>query len=88
MVGTSTFIQKARGILLLMASVGRFGALDSFSNILVDGTSFGQVMLARYSPELAVLLIAARPQHWKDLFATRLPGLLIIRGIMPLPPMS
>ena len=50
--------QKTRGILLIIAAVSCFGAVDGFSKILVDTQSFGQIMLARYAPALAVLLIA------------------------------
>lgn len=75
--------QKTRGILLLIAAVGCFGAVDGFSKMLVDTQSFGQIMLARYAPALAVLLIAAGPQRWKELFATGRPGLQIVRGLTP-----
>jgi drug/metabolite transporter (DMT)-like permease len=63
--------------------VGCFGAVDGFSKILIDTQSFGQIMLARYAPALAVLLIAAGPQNWKGLFATHRPGLQLMRGITP-----
>ncbi|MGL4441938.1 MAG: DMT family transporter [Bosea sp. (in: a-proteobacteria)] len=74
---------KARGILLLIAAVSCFGAVDGFSKILVDTQSFGQIMLARYAPALAVLLIVTGPQHWRGLFATRRIGLQIFRGLTP-----
>jgi drug/metabolite transporter (DMT)-like permease len=74
---------KATGILLLIASVSCFGAVDGFSKMLVDTQSFGQIMLARYAPALAVLLLAVGPRQWKGLFATRRPTLQIIRGITP-----
>ncbi len=79
----SALTQKARGILLIIAAVGCFGAVDGFSKMLVDTQSFGQIMLARYAPALAVLLIAAGPQHWKGMFATRRVGLQIFRGLTP-----
>jgi drug/metabolite transporter (DMT)-like permease len=79
----SALTQKARGILLIIAAVGCFGAVDGFSKMLVDTQSFGQIMLARYAPALAVLLIAAGPQQWKGLFATRRVGLQVFRGLTP-----
>lgn len=79
----SALTPKATGILLLIASVSCFGAVDGFSKMLVDSHSFGQIMLARYAPALAVLLIAIGPGNWKGLFATRRPGLQIVRGITP-----
>lgn len=75
--------QRARAILLLLAAVGCFGAVDGFSKILVETQSFGQIMLARYAPALAMLLIAAGPGQWRALFATRRPGMQMIRGITP-----
>lgn len=79
----SALTHKTTGILLIIASVSCFGAVDGFSKMLVDTHSFGQIMLARYAPALAALMIMVGPQHWKGLFATRHPGLQIIRGITP-----
>jgi drug/metabolite transporter (DMT)-like permease len=75
--------QRTRAILLLLASVGCFGAVDGFSKILIETQSFGQIMLARYAPALVMLLIAAGPGQWRALFATRRPGLQVVRGITP-----
>jgi drug/metabolite transporter (DMT)-like permease len=77
------FTKNATGILLLIASVSCFGAVDGFSKMLVETQSFGQIMLARYAPALAVLLVAAGMKNWKDLFATRRPWLQILRGLTP-----
>ena len=79
----SVFTPKARGILMLIAAVSCFGAVDGFSKILVDTQSFGQIMLARYAPALLVLLIAVGPGKWKNMYATNRPGLQIMRGITP-----
>jgi drug/metabolite transporter (DMT)-like permease len=78
-----TLAPRARGILLLIAAVSCFGAVDGFSKILVDAQSFGQIMLARYAPALVVLLFAAGPRQWSDLYSTRRPGLQLLRGISP-----
>jgi drug/metabolite transporter (DMT)-like permease len=83
-IGTEPPItRKAHGILLIILAVSCFGAVDGFSKILVDTQSFGQIMLARYAPALAVLLIATGPRQWKGLFATRRTGLQIFRGLTP-----
>lgn len=74
---------RSLGILLLIAAVSCFGAVDGFSKILVETQSFGQIMLARYAPALLVLLVATGPQGWGDLFATRRRGLQIVRGLTP-----
>lgn len=74
---------RSRGILLLIASVSCFGAVDGFSKMLIESQSFGQIMLARYAPALAVLLMAKGPGGWADMFSTRRPRLQIIRGLTP-----
>ena len=71
------------GILLLIASVTCFGIVDGISKMLIETQSFGQVVLARYALALPVLMIATRPGKWKNLFATQLVGLQIIRGLIP-----
>jgi drug/metabolite transporter (DMT)-like permease len=60
-----------------------FRLVDGLSKILIESQSFGQVVLARYALALPILLIATRPGKWKDLFHTRLVGLQIIRGLIP-----
>lgn len=76
--------QRTKGILLLVVAVSCFGAVDGFSKMLVETQSFGQIMLARYAPACVALLIATGPRRWNALFATRRPGLQIIRGLTPL----
>ena len=68
-------VQRGLSILLLIAAVSCFGAVDGFSKILIETQSFGQIMLARYAPALLVLLATTGPQKWGDLFATRRRGL-------------
>lgn len=79
----SALSQRAHGILLLIAAVSCFGAVDGFSKMLVDTQSFGQIMLARYAPALTILLITTGPSSWKNLYSTRRPGLQILRGLTP-----
>jgi len=75
--------QTSRGILLLILAVSCFGAVDGFSKILIETQSFGQIMLARYFPALVALLIVTGPKGWRALYATRRPGLQVIRGLTP-----
>lgn len=84
MISTSLLAGRTRGILLLIASVTCFGAVDGLSKMLVETQSFGQIMLARYLPALAILLIVTAPRNWVTVFQTRLPGLQIVRGMTPL----
>ena len=79
----SQFSQRSQAILLLVAAVSCFGAVDGFSKLLVDSQSFGQIMLARYAPALVVLLAATGPRSWMGMFATQRPGLQVIRGLTP-----
>jgi len=83
MKGSAALSSRTSGILLLVAAVSCFGAVDGFSKILIETQSFGQIMLARYAPALAVLLVATGPVRWKTLFETRRPGLQIMRGLSP-----
>lgn len=53
--------QRTKGIVLLVAAVSCFGAVEGFSKMLVDTQSFGQIMLARYGPACAALLLAVGP---------------------------
>lgn len=75
--------QRSRGIMLLILAVSCFGAVDGLSKMLVETQSFGQIMLARYAPALAMVLLARGPAGWSDLYATRRPGLQVIRGLTP-----
>lgn len=83
MTSVQAVTQRTRAILLLIAAVSCFGAVDGFSKMLVDGQSFGQIMLARYLPAFLVLLALRGPGNWQDLFFTQRPGLQIIRGLTP-----
>lgn len=84
MARAADLTHRTRGILLLIVAVSCFGAVDGFSKMLVDTQSFGQIMLARYGPACVVLLLAAGPGGLRSLFATRRPGLQIVRGLTPL----
>lgn len=75
--------QRSMAIVLLIVAVSCFGAVDGFSKLLVDNQSFGQIMLARYAPALVALLATSGPGSWKALYATRRPGLQVIRGVSP-----
>lgn len=83
MTAGTAFSARTQGILLLIAAVSCFGAVDGFSKMLIDTQSFGQIMLARYAPALIALLAATRRQEWGGLYGTRRPGLQILRGLSP-----
>ena len=75
---------RLRGIAYLVGSVSLFGVVDGLSKILADSQSFGQIVLGRYALALPLLLAIVGPSGWRALFATRRPGLQLIRGLAPL----
>jgi drug/metabolite transporter (DMT)-like permease len=82
---TSTSIPATlRGILLLIASVTCFGAVDGLSKMLVAHVSFGQIMLARYILAFCAVLAATGPAQWRETFQTKSPLLQVLRGLTPI----
>jgi drug/metabolite transporter (DMT)-like permease len=73
-----------KGILLCVAAVSLFGAVDGISKMLTADQSFEQIMLARYAFSVPFLLMTTRPQKWPGLLRTARPGLQILRGAAPL----
>lgn len=79
----TTDVARSTGIAMIIAAVTAFGALDGLSKMLVERLSFGQIMLARYLPALVAVVLFAGPAGWRGVFATRAPGLQVIRGLAP-----
>lgn len=82
MVSPASAAAKSRGILLVILAVALFGAVDGISKMLVGSLSFGQIMLGRSLLALLVVL-AATPGKWVELYRTPVPMLQVIRGAMP-----
>ncbi|MFO0993443.1 MAG: DMT family transporter [Hyphomicrobiales bacterium] len=76
--------ETLKGILLLVASVSLFGAVDGLSKVLVETQSFGQIMLARYGLALPLLYVVSGFPKPAALFRTARPGTQIMRGLAPL----
>ncbi len=76
--------ETLKGILLLVASVSLFGAVDGLSKVLVETQSFGQIMLARYGLALPLLYVFAGFPKPAALFRTARPGTQLMRGLAPL----
>ena len=72
------------GILLVVASATIFGAVDGISKLLSDHASAGQIVWARYTLALPVLLMATGPGRLSSLFSTSRPGLQLLRGLSPI----
>jgi drug/metabolite transporter (DMT)-like permease len=72
-----------RGIMLLVASVSLFGIVHGLSKILVETQSFGQIVLARYSLALPVLLMATNPARLEVAASNRKTRLAASPGNRP-----
>ena len=71
------------GIAWLIAATCLFATVDGLSKVLVAEQSYGQIMLARYTLSLPVLLLVAPRGAWRSVFRTGSPGTQITRGLMP-----
>lgn len=73
-----------RAVVLMVAAAGIFAVLDGLSKILAAEQSVGQIVWARYTFAVPVLLWASPQAEWRTLFRTRQRRTQIIRGIIPL----
>lgn len=71
------------GIVALVAACVLFAMVDGISKVLVAEHSFGQIMLARYVPSLAVLFLVAPAGKRLSMFRSAYPGLQLLRALMP-----
>src|SRR5258707_2971150 len=76
--------RRLRGIALLVLSSCLFAGVDGVSKLLAETQSVGQIVWARYTLAIPVLLVTTLPSNWVGLFRTRHPGSQILRGAMPL----
>lgn len=73
-----------RAIALMIAAAALFAVLDGLSKILATEQSVGQIVWARYTFAIPVLLWASPSSEWRTLFRTRQKRDQIIRGLIPL----
>ncbi|QIG46705.1 DMT family transporter [Nordella sp. HKS 07] len=73
-----------RAVALMVAAAGIFAMLDGLSKILATEQSVGQIVWARYTFAIPVLLWASPSAEWRALFRTRQRRTQIIRGLIPL----
>lgn len=73
-----------RAVLLMIAAAAFFAVVDGVSKILAIEQSVGQIVWARYTFAIPVLLWASRSAEWRTLFRTRERKNQIIRGLIPL----
>jgi drug/metabolite transporter (DMT)-like permease len=76
--------ERWRGIALMILGAAMFAAVDGVSKLLAETQSVGQIVWARYTLALPVLILTTRPADWRTIFRTARPGLQIFRGVMPL----
>jgi drug/metabolite transporter (DMT)-like permease len=73
-----------KGVIFLLVAVSLGGTSDGFSKMLTDRQDFGPIVLARYLLPLIALLVTRRPADVLRLFATKAPGLQLLRALAPL----
>lgn len=76
--------QKLRGIILLVLSATAFAVVDGLSKSLAETQPVVQIVWARYTLSLPVLLAVTPLAEWRRLLRTTRPGRQLIRGIAPL----
>ncbi len=74
---------RIAGILVLVAAVSLFAALDGISKMLGGVATIGQMMLARYALALPMLLMMIPPARWAAAPRTRRPYAQFARAILP-----
>ncbi|HTN98291.1 MAG TPA: DMT family transporter [Nordella sp.] len=73
-----------RAIALMIAAAALFAVVDGLSKMLATDQSVGQIVWARYTFAIPVLLWASPNPEWRTLFRTRQRLDQIIRGLIPM----
>jgi len=74
-------VDPLRGILLMVAACTAFAVLDATVKVLSARYPAPMIAWARYFLHVGVMLVALWPRYGARLFATRRPGLQIVRGV-------
>ncbi|MCB1497614.1 MAG: DMT family transporter [Bauldia sp.] len=75
---------RLRGILLIVVAAVLFAGIDVFSKLLAPTQSVGQIVWARYTMALPLLLATTPPSRWPGMFRTARPLWQIVRGVIPM----
>jgi drug/metabolite transporter (DMT)-like permease len=84
MPGRDQARQRLLGIGLVVLAAVFFAFIDGFSKLLSDTASVAQIVWARYTLAVPVLILMTGPAKLPTLLGTTRPGLLILRGLTPL----
>ncbi|HEV8644116.1 MAG TPA: DMT family transporter, partial [Burkholderiales bacterium] len=71
-----------RGMLLMLAAVFLFSAMDTLAKHLLKSYPMSALMWARYAVHMVVMLILLWPRMGLQLLRTSRPGLQILRGLL------
>lgn len=73
-----------RGILLMCAGVALFPFMNAAVKLLGQGYPVGQIVWARFTGHLVIMLLVFLPHYGRRLLATRRPGVQIGRSLLML----
>ena len=73
-----------RGILLMCAGVSMFPFMNAAVKLLTAGYPVSQIVWARFTGHLVIMLIVFLPQYGRALLATRRPAVQIARSVLML----
>jgi drug/metabolite transporter (DMT)-like permease len=71
-----------RGIMLILAAVFMFSAMDTLAKYLLKSYPMSALMWARYAVHMVVMLILLWPRMGLQLLRTSRPGLQVLRGLL------
>src|SRR4051794_12581598 len=71
-----------RGILLMCAGVSMFPFMNAAVKLLTAGYPVSQIVWARFTGHLVIMLIVFLPQYGRALLATRRPAVQIARSVL------
>lgn len=73
---------RLRGVALMLTALLFFAALDASVKYLTSRFSLPFIVWSRYTGHCLMMLLFLAPTHGRALFATRRPGLQILRGLL------
>jgi drug/metabolite transporter (DMT)-like permease len=74
--------QTLRGIMLIMAAVFMFSAMDTLAKFMLQSYPMSALMWARYMVHVTVMVLLLWPRMGVRLLRTGRPGLQILRGVL------
>ncbi len=84
MTAPDTTSSWLKAVVLMIVAAMIFAVLDGLSKVIAGDQSVGQIVWARYTFAIPVLIWASPGTEWRTLFRTRERKNQIIRGLIPL----